>query len=92
MSFLLKFWAYLLSFLDWWNGTYLYHKEGYLEIHYRYRFSKYVVHVPYSLTQGPQEVVTKDHVFPLNYQNGLKFSIDPTALGWSQVRDTMFDD
>lgn len=88
-GFKLLFWFY--RFLDWWNGSYL-DSRGYLEIKYRYRLRSYVIQIPYSLTQGPQEIVIKDKIFPLPYQNGIKFLLDPQVLGYDQVRDYLPDD
>ena len=63
-----------------------------LKLKYRYRLRKYIVHVPYSLIQGPQVVKIKDKIFPLNYQNGLRFLIEPAALGYDAVNNYEADD
>jgi hypothetical protein len=92
LFFWLRSWFFWI--LDYWNGTQLDIEKGYLQIYYRYRLAKYVVHVPYSLIQGPQEFVLKGHIIKpkVPYQNGIKVLVDAQALGYDEIRDHFAED
>jgi hypothetical protein len=89
LYYLLKLVCY---FLDWWNGTSIDFNNQVLVITYRYRFDKYILHIPYDPKIGRRLGIRKDKTTILNYQDGISLLVDAQKMGYEQIKEQVFDD
>lgn len=82
----------LLRIIDWWNGVTVIPKKELICIKYRYRFTNYVLYLPFKIASLPYIAKCKGKIVNFNQQPGIPIYVDAEKLGYEFIYERKIED